>query len=60
MITEREILLWNIIDDIDTATHAYAPEDSAFMAFLYKIIAKRFDLLVLDGNKLCEPENDKI
>lgn len=56
MITEREKALWRLLSDIDTATIVYKPEDSKFLTYLYRTIAKRFDILELDGNELCEPK----
>ncbi len=55
MITEREKKLWHMLDDMETAAHEYKPEDSKFMAFFYKTVAKRHDILVSDGLQLYEP-----
>jgi hypothetical protein len=56
MITEREKLLWDLLDDIDTAFDAYRPQMEAFEKFVQEKVEKRHQILASDGFNLFEPE----
>lgn len=49
---EHAEALWKLIDDIDTATDIYKPEDSPFVSYVYKTVALRFEQFASDGYKL--------
>ena len=57
-ITEREKNLWKILDDIDTATDMFKPDNNQlFTQYVYKAVKKRFRYLKSDGYNLKEIVN---
>ena len=58
MITKREEALWQIIDDIDTATDMFKPDNShPFTKYVYRKVSERFKYLLSDGYNLSEVKN---
>jgi len=55
MITKREEALWQLLDDIDTATDMYRPKWEAFEQYVYDKCQERHKYLVSDGYTLSEP-----
>jgi hypothetical protein len=57
MITERESKLWDLLDDIDTASDIFRPNlDDPFVSYVMKKVKARHHHLVSDGYKLSEPK----
>ena len=55
MITEREKALWDLLDDIDTASDRFKPSlDSAFVRYVLGKADERNKYLVSDGYELFE------
>lgn len=54
MITKREEVLWGLLDDIDTASDIFKPEQTKFYKYVMKITKKRFEHLSSDGYTLSE------
>jgi hypothetical protein len=57
MITERERKLWDLLDDIDSASDIFRPKmDEPFVAYVMEKVQARHQHLVSDGYNLSEPE----
>lgn len=59
MSEEREIAekLWQLLDDIDTATDMFKPNNNdPFVKYVYKKVSERFDHLSSDGYNLYTKE----
>ena len=57
MITKREEALWQLLDDIDTGTDMFKPDNShPFTQYVYKKIKERFKHLTSDGFHVFEPK----
>jgi hypothetical protein len=57
MITERERKLWDLLDDIDSASDIFRPKmDDPFVSFVMEKVQARHQHLVSDGYNLFEPE----
>jgi hypothetical protein len=56
MISEREKKLWDLLDDIDSASDIFRPNmDDPFVAYVMKKAEARHLYLVSDGYNLSEP-----
>lgn len=58
-MSDREIAekLWNLLDDIDTATDMFKPNNNdPFTKYIYKKVAERFKYLTSDGHNLYTKE----
>ena len=44
--------LWDLLDDIDTASDMFKPERSNFYKYTMKKVGKRFELIGSDGYNL--------
>lgn len=42
-------LLWELLDDIDTASDMFKPEKSPFYHYVMRKAEKRFDIMASDG-----------
>jgi hypothetical protein len=60
MITDREKALWDLLDDIDTASDRFRPERSAYAEYVNRKVGERFKYLTSDGYDLYEPQNDSL
>ena len=60
MIDDKEIIkrLWQLLDDIDTASDAFKPEQTPFYQYVMAKVKKREELIVSDGNKLFYPNGN--
>ena len=54
MITNKEEALWQLLDDIDTASDMFKPEKNSFYNYTMRKVAERFKYLSSDGYKLSE------
>ena len=57
MITEREKALWKLLDDIDTASDMFKPEENIFYKYAMKKAKERYKYLLSDGHELIELKN---
>lgn len=56
MITKREEALWQLLDDIDSASDLYRPDmDEPFVRYVIKKAEARHAYLFSDGYMLSEP-----
>jgi hypothetical protein len=57
MITEREKKLWDLLDDIDSASDIFRPAmDDPFVTYVMRKAEMRHQYLVSDGYNLAEPQ----
>jgi hypothetical protein len=57
MITEREKKLWDLLDDIDSASDIFRPNmDDPFVAYVMQKAEARHQHLISDGYNLSEPQ----
>ena len=54
MITEREQALWQLLDDIDTASDIFKPEQTEFYNYVIGKAEERHKHLTCDGFVLSE------
>ena len=57
---EKSIILWKLLDEIDTVSDMVKSDDQAYRMMVELLVTKRFKVFTSDGYELFDPETGRI